>query len=121
MLSENINKASTPIQLFHTAGLVEPAIPSQQPPKDMVSSSNSIKAPALSGDMVFTPPFLLCPLLYYLFFYLRQPLSKTLKRLKISFIFSTEYLLNHVYALLAQASQLKRTYIRIYGVFMDAA
>lgn len=91
MLSENVNKASTPMQPFctgRTAGLVEPAVPPQQPPRDMVPSSNSIKAPALSGDMVnFTPPFLLGPSLYYLFSPPRQPLSKTLGRLKISLHF----------------------------------
>ena len=69
-----------------TAGPVEPAVPPQQPPKDMVWSSNSIKVPALSGDMVFTPPFL-CPSLYYLFSHPRQPLSKTLGRLKMSFLY----------------------------------
>lgn len=42
-------------------------------------------------------------------------------RLKMSFTFSTEYLLDHVCALSAQASQLERTCMRIYRVFVDAA
>jgi hypothetical protein len=70
---------------------------------------------------MFTPPFLLGPSLYYLFSHPTQPLSKPLGRLKMSFTFSTEYLLDHICALLAQASQLERTCMRIYGVFVDAA
>jgi hypothetical protein len=47
MLSENVNKASTPMQPFcfvRTAGLVEPAVPPQQPPRDMVSSSKQYQS-----------------------------------------------------------------------------
>lgn len=103
---------------------VEPGVRRQHPTRDMDmdTSSSSIALHALLDHSAnFIPPVLLSFSLSHLFSHPTQPWSKTLGRLKTSFTFSTEYLLDRVCATRAGNSDAACAKPTIHVAFVDAA